>query len=177
VGGERESARVAARRLGVWQATTPIPQVPWLAGHQLAQRVAVSELDFRGAGVDRRLVEVWERREALLTRLAGVPDVVSHGDFSMDNLVAGPDRTVVLDWATFGVCPVGADLAHLALSSLEDVLEDYLAGLGERFDGASVRLGYQVTAALTGASRMHWMRTNGVPVPDGYQEFVVGLLG
>jgi hypothetical protein len=34
-----------------------------------------------------------------------------------------------------------------------------------------------VTAALTGASRMHWMRTNGVPVPDGYQEFVLGLLG
>jgi hypothetical protein len=177
VGGTRESARVAARRLGVWQATTPIPDVPWLACDQLAQRVAVSALDFRGVGVDRRLVEVWERREALLASLCGVPGVLSHGDFSMDNLVAAGDRTVVLDWATFGVSPVGADLAHLALSSLEDPVEDYLAGLGGRFDEAAVQLGYRVTAALTGASRMHWMRANGVPVPDGYQDFVLGLLG
>jgi aminoglycoside phosphotransferase (APT) family kinase protein len=168
---------VAARRLGAWQAATPIPDVSWLAGHQLAQRVAVSTLDFRGIDVDRRLVEVWGRREALLARLVGVPDVVSHGDFSMDNLVAAGGCTVVLDWATLGVSPVGADLAHLALSSLEDPVEDYLAGLGGRFDEAAVRLGYRVTAGLTGASRMHWMRASGVPVPDGYQEFVLGLLG
>jgi hypothetical protein len=177
VGEARESARVAARRLGAWQATSPIPDVPWLAGHQLAQRVAVSALDFRGVDVDRRLVDVWARREELLARLVGVPEVVGHGDFSLDNLVAAGDRTVVLDWATLGVSPVGADLAHLALSSLEDVVEDYLAGLGGRFDEAAVRLGYRVTAGLTGASRMHWMRANGVPVPGGYQEFVLGLLG
>jgi hypothetical protein len=176
VGGVRESARVAARRLGAWQASTPIPDVPWLAGHQLAQRIAVSALDFRGVDVERRLVDVWERREELLARLVGVPEVVGHGDFSMGNLVADGDRTVVLDWATFGVAPVGADLAHLALSSLEDVVEDYLAGLGGRFDEAAVRVGYRVTAGLTGASRMHWMRSNGVAVPDGYQEFVLRAL-
>lgn len=171
-----ELARVAARRLGRWQAETAVPDVPWLAGHQLAQRIAVSDLDFRAVDVDPRLVAVWERREALLAELAAVPDVLSHGDFNVGNLVAAGDRTVVLDWATFGVSPVGADLAHLALSTLEDVLGDHLAGLGGRFDEAVVRVGYGVTAGLTGASRMHWMRAKGVPVPDGYQEFVLGLL-
>ncbi|WP_203923025.1 hypothetical protein [Rugosimonospora africana] len=46
VGAAPESPRVAARRLGVWQANTPVPDLPWLAGHQLAQRLAVSDLNF-----------------------------------------------------------------------------------------------------------------------------------
>jgi hypothetical protein len=46
VAGEGESPRVAARRLGAWQASTAIPVLPWLAGHQLAQRIAVSSLDW-----------------------------------------------------------------------------------------------------------------------------------
>jgi hypothetical protein len=44
VTGQAESPAVAARRLGAWQAATAVPDVPWLAGHQLAQRIAVSSL-------------------------------------------------------------------------------------------------------------------------------------
>jgi hypothetical protein len=79
-----------------------------------------------------------------------------------------------------GVGPVGADLAHLALSTLEDPLDAYLAGLGGRFDPGLVRLGYQVTLALTAASRVHWMLTQGMPVPPGYVDFAItgpGRLG
>jgi hypothetical protein len=44
VTGQAESPAVAARRLGAWQAATAVPDVPWLSGHQLAQRIAVSSL-------------------------------------------------------------------------------------------------------------------------------------
>jgi aminoglycoside phosphotransferase (APT) family kinase protein len=97
--------------------------------------------------------------------------VVCHGDFHVGNLIAGDQVTTVLDWGRLGVGPVGADLAHLALSTLEDPLEAYLAGLGGRFDPGLVRLGYRVTLTLTAASRLHWMLTQGMPVPAGYVDF------
>jgi hypothetical protein len=80
---------------------------------------------------------------------------------------------VVLDWATLGIGPVGADLAHPALSTLDDLVADYLVGLAGRFDPVVVRIGYRTTVALTGTSRVHWMRSRGVPVPQGYEDFVV----
>jgi hypothetical protein len=80
---------------------------------------------------------------------------------------------VVFDWATLGVSPVGADLAHLALSTLDDLVADYLVGLEGRFDPAAVRAGYRTTLALTGASRVHWMLSRGVPVPQGYEDFLL----
>jgi hypothetical protein len=171
--GTPESPHVAARRLGAWQAGTPVPDLPWLAGHQLAQRVAVSDLDWAAVDADPRLASIWSRRHELLAALRSVPDVLSHGDFHIGHLVAADDATVVLDWATLGISPVGADLAHLALSTLDDLVADYLAGLEGRFDPVAVRLGYGTTLALTGASRVHWMRSRGVPVPQGYEDFVL----
>jgi hypothetical protein len=173
VTGPPESAATAARRLGAWQAGTPLPDVGWLAGHQLAQRVAVSSLDWSAVAAPDGLREIWDRREALLADLKGVPRVLSHGDFHISHLIAGPGVTTVLDWGTLGAGPVGADLAHLALSVGECPFAAYLDGLGGAFDPALVRRGYQVTLALTAASRMHWMLSRGIPVPAGFRSFVL----
>lgn len=173
VGAEPESPHVAARRFGAWQASTPVPDLPWLAGHQLAQRLAVSDLDWAAVDADPRLASIWSQRDDLLAELRYVPEVLSHGDFHIGHLVAADEVTVVLDWATLGVSPVGADLAHLALSTLEDLVADYVLGLDGRVDARAVRVGYATTLALTGASRAHWMLSRGVPAPEGYVEFVI----
>ena len=173
VRGAAESPHVAARRLGAWQAATPVPDVPWLAGHQLAQRLAVTDLDRTTVDADPRLASIWSRRHDLLARLRDVPEALSHGDFHLGQLVAVDDVTVVLDWATLGAGPVGADLAHLALSTLDDLVADYLAGAADRFDPTEVLAGYRATVALTGASRVHWMLSHDVPIPRGYVDFVI----
>lgn len=176
VEGPPESPEIAARRLGAWQARTPLPDVPWLAGHQLAQRIAASRLDWTEVDVDPRIEALWDRRDELLAALADVPTVLSHGDFSAGNLIASaPDTTTVIDWATLGGGPVGADLASLALSTLTDPLPHFLTGLDGHHERAAVELGYRATLALTGAGRLHWMRNGGVPVPDGYEQFVLSL--
>jgi len=71
--------------------------------------------------------------------------------------------------------PLGADLAHLALSTRQDLFSNYLRGLGGAME--DVVRGYAVTLGLTAASRFHWMRTRGVDVPEGYVDFVLGQLG
>jgi hypothetical protein len=170
--GQAETPEVAAERLARWQAGSDLPEVPWLSGHQLAQRIAEKDLDWSAVDADPALSEIWGRREDLLEALGLVPSVLSHGDFHPGNLIAAGDDTVALDWSAFGVAPVGADLAHLALGALRDQLPFYLKGSGGRFAIGDVILGYRVTLALTGASRVHWMLTNGVPLPSDYVRFV-----
>jgi hypothetical protein len=169
VTGPAESPPIAAQRLGRWQAETPIPEVDWLGGDQLAQRIAVSSLDWSAVDAPEAYRKVWDRREALLASLEAVPRVLSHGDFHIGHLIAAGDVTTVLDWGTLGAGPVGADLAHLALSTGADLLDPYLDGLGGRFDAALVSRGYRVTMALTAASRVHWMLSRGLPIPASYR--------
>ncbi len=173
ISGAPESPQVAASRLGGWQAGTVVPDLPWLAGHQLAQRVAVSDLDWTSVDADARLVSIWSRRHDLLAGLRSVPTVLSHGDFHIGQLVAAGEATVVLDWATLGISPVGADLAHLALSTSDDLVANYLVGTAGRFAPDDIRVGYRTTVALVGVSRVHWMLSRGVPVPPGYADFVI----
>ncbi|MEV1173267.1 phosphotransferase [Nonomuraea sp. NPDC049784] len=165
----------AARRLGAWQAGATLPDVPWLAGHQLAQRLAAGE--WTPVDADPRVARLWQRQDELLAELARLPVVLTHGDFSAANLVAqsgtGGGTTVALDWATLGAAPVGADLAALALTTFVDPVEDYLAGAGGRFARADVELGYRATLALTGAGRVHWMLSRGMRLPDGYEDFIL----
>lgn len=168
VAGPPERAAAAAQRLGAWQAHTPMPDVPWLSGHQLAQRVAVSSLDWTAVEAPAGLREIWNRRHDLLAALESVPFVISHGDFHARNLIASGETTTVLDWATLGKAPLGADLAHLALSTGEDLLGAYLAGLGNGFDPEPVLRGYHTTVVLTAASRAHWMLARGIAVPPDY---------
>lgn len=171
--GPPEQPSVAAERLAAWQAAARVPLVSWLAIDQLAQRVAVSDLDWPAVDADPRVAAVWARRGELLSLLDDVPRVPSHGDFHPANTVAAGERTVVLDWGAFGVAPVGADLAHLALATLDELVPAYLDGAAGRWDARSVRLGYAVTLALTGAGRVHWMLSLGVAVPTGYPELVL----
>lgn len=172
VSAPAESVTVAAYRLAAWQATTAVPQVPWLGGHQLAQRIAVSSLDWSAVDAPYALAQLWDRRDELLSTLDAVPVVVSHGDFHIRNLLAGGNVTTVLDWGTLSACPLGADLAHLALSTGEDPLGAYLAGLGDRFDPALAARAYRLTAALTATSRVHWMLLRGLPAPAAYVDLV-----
>ncbi|WP_144120098.1 phosphotransferase [Catellatospora sichuanensis] len=173
VTGPREDPRTAAQRLAVWQAGIAPPDLPWLAGHQLAQRIAVSDLDWTAVDALPQAVAIWSRRRELLAELDAVPSALSHGDFHRDQLVAAGDVTVVLDWGTLGVAPAGADVAHLALSTLDGSLVDaYLAAAGHRLDPEAVRRGYQLTLVLTAVSRLHWMLTRGVRPPPGYLRFL-----
>lgn len=175
--GEKESVSIAAERLGRWQSTDDRPNVGWLAGHQLAQRIAATDLDWTTVEPRPASESVWARRHDFLDELRAVPTVLSHGDFHLGNLVARDTSTVVLDWGTLGIAPVGADLAHLALSTLTDVVAEYLAGLGGGFDEAAVRTGYRVTLALVAASRVHWMCSHGIELPDDYEAFAFDAAG
>ncbi|GAA3234443.1 phosphotransferase family protein [Nonomuraea helvata] len=172
VRGRPEQPGRAARRLGAWQARAAVPDVPWLAGHQLAQRLLAAGA-WTPVDADPRVARLWRRRDELLAELARLPVVLTHGDFSAGNLMDSAGVTVVLDWATLGAAPVGADLAALALTTFMDPVEDYLAGAGGRFERADVELGYRATLALTGAGRVHWMLSRGMRLPDGYEDFIL----
>ncbi|GAB3411952.1 aminoglycoside phosphotransferase family protein [Flindersiella endophytica] len=163
----------AAGQLAAWHTSSTLPVVPWLSGHQLAQRVEVSNLDWSAVDADSRAEQLWSSRATLLDRLAGMPHVLSHGDFHLGNLRL--DQTggiVALDWGTLGRAPLGSDLAYLALSAQQDLLTAYLSGLDGRFDRHAADLGYRATLALVGASRVHWMHREGIRVPDGYVDFI-----
>jgi hypothetical protein len=162
----------AILQLASWQSTAALPDVPWLSGHQLAQRLEGSDLDWTAVDADDRAPTLWGARDELLAALTEVPVVPSHGDFHLGNLRADGPHTVVLDWGTFGWAPVGADLAHLALSTQRDLQDEYLTGLSGRFPEALVILAYRTTLVLVGASRVHWMLSSGNDVPEGYVDFL-----
>jgi len=174
VQGGRETAQRAAYNLGRWHASAgEPPDYAWLAGHQLQQRVEVSDLDWTTVDADPRAELLWDARWDLLDALRNVPHVLSHGDYHLENLLARSEETVALDWSTVGRSPVGADCAHLALSTLaEEVLDVYLDALGGHYPLDAATLGYRATLVLVGASRVHWMLRTGVPVPDGYVDLI-----
>jgi hypothetical protein len=178
VGDQQPTAAQAAVGLGRWHRTDHAADHaedhPWLARHQLAQRVAVSDLDWSTVDLDEQLREIWQRRASYLSDLEQLPWSITHGDFSTGNLRLHDDDLVVVDWATLGVSPVGFDLAHLALATLDDsIVEPYLDGLQGRYEADAIHFGYRVTVALVGASRAHWMASRSIPLPPGYLDFVL----
>lgn len=176
VGERQPTANEAAMQLGRWHGgdSTDLHQ-PWLARDQLAQRLAVSELDWTAVDVDPRFAKIWGQRDLYLRQLAGLPRSITHGDFSVGNLRVYAHEVIALDWATLGSSPVGFDLAHLALSTQDDsLLPTYLDGLGGRFENAEIELGYRAAVSLIGASRAHWMATRSKALPPSYSDFIAG---
>lgn len=143
-----------------------------MSGHQLDQRIKVSTLDWSAVAADPRAKALWGRREALLAELRHVPLVLSHGDVHPGNLRSHRGDVVLFDWGTLGLAPVGSDLAYLALDTRQDLLPRYLDGLDGAFTEREVGLAYRATLVLSGASRVHWMLSAGIEVPDGYVDFV-----
>lgn len=178
VGEQQPPAGAAAVTLGRWHQTNDTTdhgaEYPWLARHQLSQRLDASDLDWARVDLDNALPQIWGRRRASLAELEALPWSITHGDFSTGNLrVLGGD-VVVLDWATLGVSPVGFDVAHLALATLDDsLLSLYIGELDGRYDAEAVQVGYRVAVGLVGASRTHWMATRSIPLPPGYIDFVL----
>ena len=172
ISGPRETIDRAAMHLAEWQSRSAVPDLPWLTHNQLEQRVSVTTLDWRSVEADPRVVDLWNRRESLLQRLANLQRVLSHGDYSHGNLLARGDETVALDWGTLGIAPVGSDLAYLALAELADPLPHFLETAQDHWPPQDVVLGFQATLALVGSSRAHWMLSRGTPLPEGYVDFL-----
>ena len=163
----------AAAALARWHvAFDPALDRPWLAVDQLGRRLAAGELDWTAVDKDRRAVQLWSQRTAFLEQLAALPKVLSHGDFCLANLATDGDDTVAFDWATLGWEPVGFDLAHLALSALVDPTPAYRSATPRPGDADLAERGFRAALAVIGASRVHWMATNGIDVPDGYVDFL-----
>jgi hypothetical protein len=172
--GERQPVvEEAALELGRWHHRDHSRYQSWHVQDQLAQRLAVTDLDWSAVDVASSLAIIWSQRQALMTRLDALPRGITHGDFSTGNLRADDRGVVAIDWATLGVSPVGFDLAHLALAGLnEHLVPIYLDGLQSRYESDDVRLGYRTAVSLIGASRAHWMAIRSIPLPAGYTDFV-----
>lgn len=150
----------AAAFLGEWQSASPVPDgVPWLAGDQLAQRIARTDAA-GGITVPPPLDAVWARRWELIDSIRGFPAVLTHGDFSRGNLTRAADGSfTVIDWATLGRSAAGFDLAHLVLSAWSEL------GAATPIDEIESRLcaaygrpapAFAVTVSLTAISRRAW---------------------
>ena len=172
VSGPAPSVEDAAQQLAHWQVGYD-PQLdrPWMARDQLGRRLEVTQLDWSLVDADPRAVRLWAGRPRYCEALSGLPVVRSHGDYSLGNLVCQAADVVALDWATFGWEPLGFDLAHLGLSSGQDPRSAYLASTG-RWAEEAVARGFASAVAVIGPSRVHWMLSAGVAVPDWYVDFL-----
>jgi len=112
-------------------------------------------------------------RSSCLRLTALLPRVLSHGDYSLGNLIDAGRDVVALDWATAGWEPVGFDLAHLALNSGADPTDAYLDAMPPSpADRVLVTSGFTIAVALIGSSRLHWMMARHLEPPAWYTEFV-----
>ena len=170
VAGPQPTAHQAAEALASWQVPfAPSLDRPWLATDQIGRRLAAGDLDWGGVDADARAIELWDRRWTYFDRLARLPKVLSHGDYSVGNLVFVSDHTVAFDWATLGWEPAGFDLAHLALSTAEDPTPAYRPAA---LDPDLAAIGFRCALAIIGSSRVHWMASRSMEVPNWYVDFL-----
>lgn len=154
-----------ARALGRF-AAIDLPKRPWLARHQLHDRLARVERRGGWPTLARTTVadvaeHLWLHRRSFLDALDALPRVAQHGDPVPGNLPGRlGDDVVAIDWATLGRGPVGADVGYFALTAREDfehLLDAYLEALPASVASPDeARLGAQVTAVYTVLSRAEW---------------------
>ena len=138
----------------------------FLARHQLRDRLAQAEQRGGWPTLARTAIadvadRLWQRRTAMLERVAALPEVAQHGDATPVNLPGrAGDHVVAIDWATLGVGHAGGDLGHFSLAAregFEPLLDAYLMGLPPGLASPEqVRFGAQVTAVYTALSRAEW---------------------
>ena len=134
---------------------------PWMARDQLGRRLEVSHLDGGLVDADPWAVRLWDGRSGFYEAPSELPLVRSHGDYSL----------VALDWATFGWEPLGFDLAHLGLSCGRDPRSAYQASTSQWTED-KVAMGFGAAVAIVGSSRVHWMLSAGVEIPDWYVDLL-----
>jgi hypothetical protein len=115
----------------------------------------------------RALLRLWERRGPVLERAEHLPVTLCHGDAQRRNLFAHRHTTVAIDWANFGMAPVGMDIAtlvHYALAYFDIAMEDamdlersvlngYTLGLedeGTSIDRDTIWIGYATQVIFLG---------------------------
>jgi hypothetical protein len=151
VDGPPPSVPKAAEHLAAWQVGYDRSlDRSWLTRDQLGRRLQATRLDWKNVDTDPRMIDLWKHRHELYDRLAHLPLVLSHGDYSIGNLVAQGCDTVALDWATGGWEPVGFDLAHLALSTGEDPTGAYLAATPLSHPPEVVTFGFAAALVIIG---------------------------
>lgn len=147
-------------------AGADLPDEPWLATRQLADRLARVERRGGWRTLARTAIadvagRLWDRRETLLPRLYDVPEVAQHGDPVPSNLPGRlHDDVIAIDWSTLGRGPAGADLGYYALSAKEDfdaLLDAYEGGLPVgTATRTEIELSARITAVYTVLTRADW---------------------
>ena len=173
-----EDYAFAAYQLGMWNGTTSsmksFPEQPWFARQHYHSwyPAANPERDFQfslnqkhiAGETRRRYDQLWTERETFYQVLDSLPQTFSHLDSQRRNLFIrkgneNQDEVVLIDWASCGLGPLGAELYALtgmsagllewppaALAKLDEAtFESYLRGLKEAGwtgDVDIVRLGY-----------------------------------
>lgn len=153
-----------ARALGRF-ARTPPPDVPWLARHQLRERLAHIERRGGWQTLGRTTLadvadHLWQRRASHLATLDELPQVLQHGDPTPANLPGRQGGDVVaIDWSALGTGAVGHDLGLWALAMREDfeaLLAAYVDGLGDLETSQAAATGARITVVYTALSRLDW---------------------
>ena len=165
VPGRPPSGLFVARSLAVF-AGVDVPDRPWLARHQLRDRLRMVERRGGWPTLARTTVadvadHLWRHRDAYLEALDALPQVLQHGDPTPANFHAHDEAGVIaLDWATLGTGPVGADLGYWTLSAREEfepLADTFTAALPAGLaTPEQALLGARVTAVYTALCRAEW---------------------
>ena len=172
---QRADFEFAAKQLGSFAAqvvTIDLPIEPWLyrdSHHSLTSPNPCFDLaHIRHHFSNRtreRVNQLWEELNWFKAVRQKLPHAHCHGDVSRRNLMIrhrsmhGQAQLIAIDWAKYGIQPVGADLYSLLGTSCflnewdieaikeieENVLVAYLSGLDEggwQVDSANIRLAY-----------------------------------
>ncbi len=162
--GAPPTGLVVARALGRFAGATRATP-PWASRRLLADRLEMAEERGGWRTLGRTTLSdvadrLWERRHHWLRRCAEGPEGRLHGDAVPANFLTSRGEDVLtVDWQSFGVGPVGADIGYYALSSREefDVLLDvFLAGVGPDADRTAITLAARVTAVYSVLTRAEW---------------------
>jgi len=162
--GEPPPGLFVARALGRFAgAAHSVPS--WASRRLLADRLAMAEERDGWPTLGRTTLadvadSLWRRRDHWLGRCAEAAEGRLHGDAVPGNfLTTHADDVVAVDWQSFGIGPVGADIGYYSLSSREGfevLVGAFLDGVGTGADPEAITLAARVTAVYTVLTRAEW---------------------